>query len=199
MTTLTIANMNDASMAAVSARGLKGAEAAGLKAILTAAVFLKVRGDNKATQGVLFAAFKDVTTEGSANNYLSKSRAAAIGDHFKWAVDVNGTLEDVVEAILPEFRTYWGAVNSIKRSGPGKAEGKARASKAAEEPAEGKGPTLVEATPLMLAAAVKSRLGEMLADGSRAIDTATLVALRDAIDTEIAARAAEASEIKQAA
>jgi hypothetical protein len=175
--TQAIANLSDVVLATAAAKNLKSAEGAGLKAVLIGAVFLKLRQDTKSNQNVLFNALAAETSEGSAANYVSRSRAAAMQEHFPWPVDPNVSLDVAVDNVMPEFRSYWrGSVNNIRRSGPN-TPGRTRTV-----------PTTARASPNDAAQSVLQHLVE--------IDSGALVALRAAIDLELSRRA---EQIAQAA
>lgn len=115
---LTIANTGDAAMVETSAIALASAEGSGLRALCAAALFLKVRGDSKLNHNLLANAFMAVTTEKTAANYVSKAKAAAMSEWFKFTYDVNDGYAETLDAILPEFRAFWGSVNNVSRKGP---------------------------------------------------------------------------------
>jgi hypothetical protein len=176
----TIANMTDAAIADQAAKAAKGAESSGMKAILLAAILFRVRGASKATEGTLYTAM-DVAgiKESSATNYVSKARAAAQDKFFPWTIDVNKPLDDVRQAIQPEFTAFWGGINAIKKNGPD-AKGEGRKGKDKDKPDEAKTVETVPATPVELATAVTSSLADIPMD--------MLLAMRAAIDAEIARR-----------
>jgi len=218
MATLTshtvLANLPDAEMISVAAKGFRSTEAAGLRAILAGAMYFRVRGDGKANANALTTAIATALAPSgakvgdnhlsSAQNYTSKCRAAALAEHWQAignpALPADGVFDDLLDAILPPFKGYWQAVNRVKKSGPAAKAATAanapaaKATAATAEPEAAEPAVTLENVPLtMLFNMVKARLSECKPDSTQhVLSGIELHDLRDAIDAELRARLADA-------
>lgn len=181
-----IAQTSDAIMIGEAAEGFSNASTAGMRALLVGAVFLHLKGANKVNILALQSAIAERLAAGgavsdkhlaTAQNYASKCKAAAMPEHFAWAVDVNATLADTVEAILPRFCAFWSAVNNVKKGGP-EAKPAPRKKETAQQLARDPD----------YAVALVERLSHRLLDNSFLLSADTLIRLRDAINVELANR-----------
>lgn len=183
-----------------AAKGFGDASAAGMRALVVGAVFLHLKDANKVNMLALQSAIAEKLAMGdivsdkhlaTARNYASKCKAAAMPEHFFWTVNVNNTLEDTVDAILPEFRAYWGAVNNIRRAGP-EMRRTLRKTDMALQQAQRRRATPQTTSVQTLATELVQRLSERLPDNSGfALSAATLAEIRDAVTAELAARRQE--------
>src|SRR5690348_1617317 len=188
---LTLANVSDATLCETAVNSIKAGDTSALRGMLVATLYLRQHDGDKKAANTLSSAFLEQFTEATASNYLSKARACAMPEHFKWVVNVNQPLVEIVDGILSEFAAYWRDVRSITRKGPlalltaeqkaaqaaDRKAGKEAKIKAAQEAVDKLGPPLSAAKPDQIVAVFLALLNRK--DGvANVVDTGTLATVR---------------------